>query len=154
MTPSHDDIHQDPRTPHLNTQCVLCTVTCRAIGTVPGQLDLINGNSSTPANAFTIGNFPLSSEAHQGLVLSGNAPLQIPLLVSRVSFFVNIPGLTVQVCKSMLRNQSRMPERAIHTCCFICEFSNVLVTVMLLPLLTKYAGFYSARLWNLKVVIT
>ncbi|GAX82608.1 hypothetical protein CEUSTIGMA_g10034.t1 [Chlamydomonas eustigma] len=74
----------------------LIGLSYRTIGTGPGQLDLINDNSSTSANAFTSGDFPLSRDAYEGLVRSGNTPLQIPFLLSRVSFFVNIPSLAVQ----------------------------------------------------------
>uniref|UniRef100_A0A7S3L500 PBP domain-containing protein n=1 Tax=Amphora coffeiformis TaxID=265554 RepID=A0A7S3L500_9STRA len=70
-------------------------MTYRAVGSGTGIAEFINGNSSVPAADFGSGDLPLPKDAYDGLIANNVGVLHLPILLSAVSVFHNVPGLEV-----------------------------------------------------------
>ena len=68
-------------------------MTYRAVGSGTGIAEFINGNSTAPAADFGSGDLPLPAAAYKGLDEANIAVLQLPILLSAVSVFHNVPGI-------------------------------------------------------------
>jgi ABC-type phosphate transport system substrate-binding protein len=68
-------------------------MTYRAVGSSTGIAEFSNNFSATPANDFGSGDLPLPVETYDGLRDAGIQVVQLPFVLSAVSFFHNVPGV-------------------------------------------------------------
>ena len=69
-------------------------LTYRAVGSGTGIAEFVNNNSSAPAADFGSGDLPIPAADYAGLRAANVTVLQLPILLSAVSVFHNVPGIT------------------------------------------------------------